>query len=190
MARLTSQLHKLQKQLRISPSWGDTQGTSLKPPGLGHHIQILWAKARRSTRGRSRIWSVLRDVPEPNKQTEGLLLLSPGLLGSCHGVVTLLTVSICLGLFTFRDKSMRGTRECKGKSSCSPRASHSTEKGRESLKNSTQPGDNRDFHCYFFNKFISRGISELVPPAGQTGSTRHWVSPCQLCILWQLLIWP
>lgn len=29
------------------------------------------------------------DIPEQNKQTEGLLLLSPGLLGSCHGVVTL-----------------------------------------------------------------------------------------------------
>lgn len=53
------------------------------------------------------------DVPESNKQTEGLLLLSPGLLGSCHRVVTLLTVSICLGQFTFGDESMTGTWEGK-----------------------------------------------------------------------------
>lgn len=38
-----------------------------------------------------------------------------------------------------------GTQECKGKSSCSSRASQSTAKGRESFKSSTQPADNQDF---------------------------------------------
>lgn len=100
------------------------------------------------------------DVPESNKQTERLFLLSPGLLGSCHRVVTVLTVSICLGQFTFGDESMTGTREGKGKSSCSPRAPHSTAKRRESLKNSTQTGDNQDFFFFFLiNLFQEASLS-------------------------------
>lgn len=52
---------------------------------------------------------MLSDVPEPNKQTEGLLLLSPGLLHRA-GVVTVLTLSICLGWLSFRNQEHRSAK--------------------------------------------------------------------------------
>lgn len=122
--------------------------------------------------------------PVTNKQTEGLLLLSPGLLGSCHEVVTGPDSDISLGWFTFRKESMAGTKGGKGKSS--PRAFHSTAKGRESFKTFSQTGDNEDF-LFLINLFQEASL-KLVPPARLAGSTRLWVSPCQHWILWQLLI--
>lgn len=137
---------RLTSQLRSSLSWGDTQGTSLKPPGLGQHIQILRAK------------ELIRVQWQINKQ-RGSCCSAQGSWAPATGLSLVLTVTSPWDGSPSEKRAWQGQRGAKAKAA----HEHSTAQQREGRALKPSPRQEIMKIFFFFNKFISRSISEARP---------------------------